>query len=133
MNTCDVVSDGPFCLRGALALKQGEGMAQEAQLKLCRCGGSRNKPFCDDTHRVNGFADTCAFRAAKAPPAGTDLAEPLRIRPSTDGPLQCTGPLMLRDAAGVTVFMEAGYLCRCGRSQNKPFCDGMHRRIGFVA
>ena len=27
-----------------------------ASVRFCRCGGSKNKPFCDGTHRTNGFS-----------------------------------------------------------------------------
>jgi CDGSH-type Zn-finger protein len=37
-------------------------------IALCRCGGSSTKPFCDRTHRENGFDGTCA--------PGTSLPEP---------------------------------------------------------
>jgi len=131
-NTCDVTPNGPYYLRGTLALKQGEEVAGETRMALCRCGGSRNKPFCDNTHKTNGFASATTLHAAKAPPADADLAQPLRVVPTKDGPLHCTGPVTLRDAAGVSAFMDAGYLCRCGGSQNKPFCDGTHRKIGFA-
>ena len=41
----------------------------------------------------------------------------------------------LYDADGNNIEMEKDViaLCRCGGSQNKPFCDGSHNRIGFEA
>jgi CDGSH-type Zn-finger protein len=55
----------------------------------------------------------------------------IEIRP--DGPLAVTGPFELKDAAGRPVVHAelTVKLCRCGGSQNKPFCDGTHRRNGF--
>jgi 3-phenylpropionate/trans-cinnamate dioxygenase ferredoxin subunit len=35
--------------------------------------------------------------------------------------------------AGLVFAGEQTALCRCGRSAKKPFCDGTHRQIGFVA
>ena len=51
------------------------------------------------------------------------------------GPYRILGDnIMIKDAAGNT-FGLAGRtvvsLCRCGHSQNKPFCDGSHARVGF--
>ncbi len=52
-----------------------------------------------------------------------------------NGPLKVTGGVAVVDgASGGTVPVAGGdavFLCRCGHSSNKPFCDGTHKRIGF--
>ena len=51
-----------------------------------------------------------------------------------DGPLEITGPISLSLENGEAVDVPAGepvYLCRCGGSTQKPFCDGTHSQIGF--
>ena len=55
------------------------------------------------------------------------------ITPNDNGPLVVTGPVKLVDPEGneISVDRDRIALCRCGASQNKPFCDGSHRRIGF--
>src|SRR5215212_7520924 len=48
------------------------------------------------------------------------------------GPLECTGELDLRRADGAHFAHESHtWLCRCGRSQEKPYCDGSHQQIAF--
>lgn len=52
-----------------------------------------------------------------------------------DGPYEVVGPIVLQDENGTTISVEAGepvYLCRCGGSVTKPFCDGTHSKIGFA-
>lgn len=52
----------------------------------------------------------------------------------TDGPIQVKGEVEIRDAQGNVIPGKGGdtvYLCRCGSSANKPFCDGAHKKIGF--
>ena len=52
----------------------------------------------------------------------------------TDGPLEVAGEAEIRAADG-TLIKESSknYLCRCGHSAKKPFCDGAHKREGFTA
>jgi CDGSH-type Zn-finger protein len=59
----------------------------------------------------------------------------VRIRPLKNGPLEVSGPVELVDAQGSAkpASEEPIYLCRCGQSANKPFCDGSHRKAGFQA
>ena len=132
-STCDVMANGPYDVRGRLALKQGETISAQTHMRLCRCGASRNKPFCDDSHIAAGFRSDGVLRVAKPAPMGADLDAIVTVTPQVDGPLQLRGPMTLRDPAGVTAFVDSDYLCRCGASQNKPYCDGMHRKIGFTA
>ncbi len=51
-----------------------------------------------------------------------------------NGPLRVTGNFAIQDAEG-NLFDLRGRtvisLCRCGASDNKPFCDGNHKRSGF--
>ncbi|MBO8140953.1 MAG: CDGSH iron-sulfur domain-containing protein [Firmicutes bacterium] len=48
-----------------------------------------------------------------------------------NGPLKISGPAVLEDAEGNRfATKDPFFLCRCGRSQNKPFCDGSHKE-GF--
>jgi CDGSH iron-sulfur domain-containing protein 3 len=53
-----------------------------------------------------------------------------------NGPYKITGPITILDAEGAPFEIPAGssvVLCRCGHSENKPFCDVTHRKIGFEA
>jgi CDGSH-type Zn-finger protein/uncharacterized Fe-S cluster protein YjdI len=56
----DPETDGPLRVRGNLEIISGTGrvVARVAQARLCRCGGSGNKPFCDGTHARIGFRST---------------------------------------------------------------------------
>ena len=54
------------------------------------------------------------------------------IEPTPNGPLMVYGNVSLKDINGtLTKKANATAFCRCGGSQNKPFCDGSHRKINF--
>ena len=51
-----------------------------------------------------------------------------------NGPIKVDGDFQLNDAAGASFNLPEGkavFLCRCGLSANKPFCDGTHSKQGF--
>jgi CDGSH-type Zn-finger protein len=45
-----------------------------------------------------------------------------------NGPIHAKGKLKIIDSKGNVQELDEAYLCRCGRSQNKPFCDDSHKR-----
>ena len=56
----------------------------------------------------------------------------VKITVSENGSLKVEGPVTLVDADGKPLPTREGkpfYLCRCGQSANKPFCDSSHRRV----
>jgi CDGSH-type Zn-finger protein len=220
-----ITKDGPYQVDGGIPLskqiiepnEEGESWAWRegrryevgASYRLCRCGGSSNKPFCDGTHERNGFDGTetaertpyleqaevltgpdlvltdaeplCSFARfcdargqiwnliEEGGPTAVALAEReaghcpsgrlVTWRAKPDGGLErvgeptfepsigvvedpqqrVSGPLWVR--GGIPIFSADGTqyevrnrvtLCRCGASQNKPFCDGTHASIGFT-
>ena len=72
-----VSRDGPYYVRGGIGLKGddfGQGATSE-HYALCRCGQSRNKPFCDGSHWYAGFHDLeelTISRANRAAEAGDE-------------------------------------------------------------
>ena len=58
----------------------------------------------------------------------------VRIIPTSNGPYEVTGEVTIIAPDGAILRETAkSYLCRCGHSENKPFCDGTHRRRDWLA
>jgi CDGSH-type Zn-finger protein len=58
----------------------------------------------------------------------------LTIRRAPNGPLLVAGNLSIVASSGRVAWQgENAALCRCGHSNNKPFCDGAHKTAGFEA
>lgn len=57
------------------------------------------------------------------------------IRALKNGPYEVSGKVDVVDFEGASypVSDDPIYLCRCGRSGNKPFCDSTHKKVGFEA
>jgi CDGSH-type Zn-finger protein len=53
-----VIAGGPLEVRGPFRIKGPDGkmIEKEEPVFFCRCGHSSNKPFCDGTHKRNGFS-----------------------------------------------------------------------------
>jgi len=50
------------------------------------------------------------------------------VEVTEDGPIRITGNFMLSDSKrDIMDSPEEVFLCRCGKSKNKPYCDGSHR------
>jgi|1186.fasta_scaffold351766_2 CDGSH-type Zn-finger protein len=212
-----IEEDGPYRVTGALPLTReeivydGDGVSTEWQLdetlpeaesyRLCRCGRSRTKPFCDDSHllepRFDGtesadrtptrdrrrtfkasgisVSDDLPLCAGAAfcdaadgdvwsfllrskdpevrdrimhmiercpsgrltyvvPPDEADVERELEptVAVVRDGPYWVRGRVEVVDENGEAWEVRNRVaLCRCGESDNKPFCDGSHRVVGF--
>ena len=62
------------------------------------------------------------------------MDEKIIITCTPNGPLRIAGGLVIKDGEGREFDLGGRTmisLCRCGMSQNKPFCDGSHWQIGF--
>lgn len=55
----------------------------------------------------------------------------LKIKVLPDGPFLLQGKFEIQLADGTTEEKEKAALCRCGASNNKPYCDGSHLKINF--
>ena len=53
----EIIENGPYLLSGSFEIFETDGKAKitETTCLLCRCGGSKNKPFCDGSHATNNF------------------------------------------------------------------------------
>jgi len=129
VNLVRTLEGGPYAFRGDLRI---DGKPHGYRLTLCRCGASKNKPFCDGSHHEIGF------EASGEPLTGDKTAMlavrdgPIEIAPQTDGPLMVRGNMEIVSGTGRMVArIQAARFCRCGHSNTKPFCDGTHVKVGF--
>jgi CDGSH-type Zn-finger protein len=209
-----LLPNGPYYLLNDMEPKvvenlqnsEGQPLSTLRGVALCRCGASKNKPFCDGTHGTIGFSSEnktqdnspiikdkrknyvgkeitihdnrkiCSHAAEcvnnlpsvfkfntrpwinpdaadkqqiintiKKCPSGAlgysiddieykDQERMSMVTVSKDGPYIITGGI---DLIGDNIQFAEGFskehytLCRCGASNNRPFCDGMHITINF--
>jgi CDGSH-type Zn-finger protein len=216
-----VTKNGPYIVSGQLHLakeravvgkegepefwKKGEEFQKQEEYHLCRCGKSKNKPFCDGAHEEIGFDGTetasmkkfelqakkiigpgvdmldaeelCASARfchlaggtwANVQKSGDSFAKKMAIQTACncpagrlvvydkktgkaiepqfeqsvsiieDTPAKVSGPIWLKGGIQLESANGKKYeirnrctLCRCGKSTNKPFCDGSHIRTNF--
>ncbi|MCF6344762.1 MAG: CDGSH iron-sulfur domain-containing protein [Devosiaceae bacterium] len=128
VNTARVSENGPVIVRGELVI---DGEVAGNRATLCRCGKSKNKPFCDGAHSADGFAATGEIPVIEAQ-ALDNRDGKLTITSIEDGPIMIDGNVeVLMGSGKKSTTTQKLALCRCGASANKPYCDGSHVKIGF--
>ena len=137
-NTITVSQHGPLYARGDLDIDGADADHTGAKFRaaLCRCGRSKNKPFCDNAHE--GDDDNAPFKdrgaVGQAGDGHDEIGGPLKVGRAPNGPLLLDGNFSIISGAGRRTFRGTkAALCRCGQSKNKPFCDGAHKAAGFSA
>src|SRR3954453_18972107 len=130
------IEDGPLLVAGYLDVRwpDGEQITHENRLTLCRCGMSRNQPFCDNSHRRRNWVSGPTGEPEYEQPAPRDGADenPTPVTPLREASRELRGPLQIYHSDGKPL-VEAGrvILCLCGQSRHKPFCDGSHQSAQF--
>jgi CDGSH-type Zn-finger protein/uncharacterized Fe-S cluster protein YjdI len=130
VNTISLRENGPLAINAEIVVA---GAPIGTRATLCRCGESKNKPYCDGSHIAVAFSATGEPTTTESVAlAKRDGA--LSITPYPNGPLGVAGPVEIISGTGHTLNrVERTALCRCGHSSNKPYCDGTHAKVGFVA
>jgi CDGSH-type Zn-finger protein/uncharacterized Fe-S cluster protein YjdI len=128
VNLVYVRENGPLAFNAPLTI-DGDNVGFRAT--LCRCGASKSKPYCDGSHVDAGFVATGETDTQESKALDSRDAE-LTVDSLQDGPLQVKGSLEVVSGTGRTLNrVTETYLCRCGASANKPYCDGSHKKVGF--
>src|SRR5277367_1431916 len=99
VNVVRLRENGPLAFAADLAI-QGQPPLQRAT--LCRCGASKNKPFCDASHTAAGFKASGEPLAQESAPLA-ERAGPLAVKPIRNGPLFFSGNLEICTGTGHTV------------------------------
>jgi CDGSH-type Zn-finger protein/uncharacterized Fe-S cluster protein YjdI len=129
VNTVVPDPDGPLLLSGDIEVVAADGGAvvRETRVALCRCGATKDQPFCDGSHWDAGFDDPGRLAEGGTPAGGEAGPGPLRVVLGAGGPLFLEGRFTLASVRGdARRELGGAELCRCGASRTRPFCDGSH-------
>jgi pyruvate oxidase len=132
-----VSHNGPYRARGGIEIA-GVERAAGASLEhctLCRCGQSRNKPFCDGSHWYAGFKDDEAITIAKANRGAEDTEEKwVGVGGSSEFAIDTVHPVQIGETSVAVVRTDAGIYALNGRCPHQggpltegTMCDGLLR------
>lgn len=136
-NVITIEKDGPIYIHGEVVVKDMDEniVLKDTRMALCRCGQSKNKPLCDNSHISANFSADTSYNAERL------RTEPVQgkggrlfIKLIDNAPFVVEGNYdLVGDATGRETCSKKMSFCRCGGSSTKPFCDGSHKKIGFVS
>ena len=135
-NTISVVPDGPVYIRGDIEVQDHKGnvLLNDTRFALCRCGLSKNKPCCDNSHLEVNFEASSSINQDSLKQKN-ELAysdDKLLLKLMKNGPVLVEGAYEIYSETSQPRLCSKNIaLCRCGQSDNKPFCDGSHKKAGF--
>jgi CDGSH-type Zn-finger protein/uncharacterized Fe-S cluster protein YjdI len=135
-NTITLIEDGPVYIEGDLLIKNLDGdiVARETRAAFCRCGLSQNKPYCDNSHIKGEWKCGVGYTTDRLELERTDeTGGELNITIFPNAPFGIEGKYEMVGGEQRMNTAKKMSLCRCGASQNKPFCDGSHKDVGFEA
>jgi CDGSH-type Zn-finger protein len=142
----EVADRGPRA--GRARVIKGRGVVMTDDLSLCSHAGHCADRFTGVWDMIRTTSDPAvrarlehmvelcpSGRLAHAPAVDADPVEP-PFEPSIavieDGPIWVRGGIPVESSDGTTYEVRNRItLCRCGHSNNKPFCDGSHKDVGF--
>jgi CDGSH-type Zn-finger protein/uncharacterized Fe-S cluster protein YjdI len=133
-NRIKLNANGPIYFFGDIEVQDHEGntLLEDTRFALCRCGASKNKPACDNTHKKIDWKADANANKEKMPQTGDEKHEKLLIKLMNNGPAILDGNYTMESPElGEHTSDKGVALCRCGQSSTKPFCDGTHKEIGF--
>ena len=130
-NKVQISANGPAIVSGTVKVTSADGevIEESTRVALCRCGESANKPYCDGSHNGCGFEDPGLLPEAQG--EDIEINGELIALLATNGPVVFRGAAEWQGADGLAARFSKRSLCRCGESENKPFCDGSHKECGF--
>ncbi|WP_299672651.1 (4Fe-4S)-binding protein [uncultured Polaribacter sp.] len=101
----------------------------------------KNKPWVNmdgaSSNAIKSQVDACpsgALSYTSNNASKRDSSEIIDVQCLENGPLMIKGTVKITHSNGTLEVREkTTAFCRCGASENKPFCDGAHRKIDFKA
>jgi CDGSH-type Zn-finger protein/uncharacterized Fe-S cluster protein YjdI len=136
-NVITIEKDGPIYIHGEVVIRDSDEniVLKDTRVAMCRCGKSKNKPLCDNSHIDADFKADTTYNVERL---RTDPVEgkggELSIKLFDNAPFLVQGNYdLVGEETGSETCSKKMSFCRCGASQTKPFCDGSHKEAGFVS
>jgi CDGSH-type Zn-finger protein/nitrite reductase/ring-hydroxylating ferredoxin subunit len=121
-----------YRVRGSVTIEGVEFLdgASQEHYTLCRCGGSRNKPFCDGSHWYRGFRDDEALTISKAARGSEERSDAwVDVGAASDFEVGQVYPLAVQERQIALVPTDDGWFALDGRCphQGGPLSEGVLR------
>ena len=121
--------DARKCIHSEVCVKNMPEVFIPANKPWINVAGAETKRLIETIDKCPSGALSYELKNKTRQPESGQIPELIFLK---NGPVKVKGKVRLIDSEGNETIKENTFsLCRCGGSQNKPFCDGTHNKNGF--